>query len=299
MLIIESLLVGLAIGCIVGLLGAGGGILSVPVLVYLLHQNAYNAAAGSLVIVGLTSIVSLLPQLKSHKIQWRDGLLFGVLSVVGSVFGSRLSLLVDETMLMVLFGVLLAAVSIVMFRKAARTRKIEQNEMRQAGKAEDQDDAMAKGSENQTAPENAQEPAKSDSNEPNKSRSTKKQRNIFVVILAATLTGFLTGFFGVGGGFIVVPMLIFALGFNMREASATSLVVMTISSASGLLARIGTSVVLDWAVVIPFAAASMLGGIIGGFTNDRFRASTLTAIFALLLAGVAIFVLAQNLPALL
>lgn len=293
MLIIESLLVGLAIGCIVGLLGAGGGILSVPVLVYLLHQNAYNAAAGSLVIVGLTSIVSLLPQLKSHKIQWRDGLLFGALSVVGSVFGSRLSLLVDETMLMVLFGVLLAAVSIVMFRKAARTRKIEQNEMRQAGKAEDQDEATAQDSADETT-QSSDAPTES-----TPSGSKKKQRNIFVVILAATLTGFLTGFFGVGGGFIVVPMLIFALGFNMREASATSLVVMTISSASGLLARIGTSVVLDWVVVIPFAAASMLGGIIGGFTNDRFRASTLTAIFALLLAGVATFVLVQNLPALL
>lgn len=284
MLIIESLLVGLAIGCVVGLLGAGGGILSVPVLVYLLHQNAYNAAAGSLIIVGLTSIVSLIPQLKSGKIQWRDGIIFGVLSVVGSVIGSRLSLMVDETVLMVLFGLLLTVVAIVMFRKAIRTRKMENKQLYEAEAQTDIEIEPNQGDEQEnelaTLPE-------------------KKSRNIFVVIFAATITGFLTGFFGVGGGFIVVPMLIFALGFKMRQASATSLVVMTISSISGLLARIGTSVVLDWAVLIPFAAASMLGGVIGGFTNEKFRASTLTTMFAVLLAGVAIFILAQNLPALL
>ena len=116
--LIVALAVGLGVGVVVGALGAGGGILSVPVLVYLLGQEPHAASAGSLVIVGLTALVSLIPRSREGHVRWRDGLVFGVLSSVGTVLGSRLSVLVDPRTLMLLFSVLLVAVGVMMLRKA-------------------------------------------------------------------------------------------------------------------------------------------------------------------------------------
>ncbi|XCB30847.1 sulfite exporter TauE/SafE family protein [Arcanobacterium hippocoleae] len=113
-----ALAVGLFVGVIVGMLGAGGGILSVPILVYVLGQDPHAAAAGSLVIVGLTALVSLFAQYR--RVHFRDGIVFGTLSILGAWGGSRLNLLVDPDLLMYSFGILLLCVSAAMFHKAVR-----------------------------------------------------------------------------------------------------------------------------------------------------------------------------------
>ncbi|WP_262424930.1 TSUP family transporter [Brachybacterium sp. Z12] len=115
------------------------------------------------------------------------------------------------------------------------------------------------------------------------------------MVAAATLTGFLTGFFGVGGGFIVVPMLVIALGLAMRHASGTSLLVMVIATLTSLLARLGTDVQIDWTVTLIFAAGSAAGGLLGGPLSTKARPSTLTLLFSGLLGGVAAVTLAQTL----
>ena len=119
-----ALIVGFGVGIVVGALGAGGGILSVPVLVYLLGQEPHAASAGSLVIVGLTAVVSLMPRAREGHVRWRDGLVFGVVSSVGNVLGSRASLMVDAHMLMILFSVLLMAVGVFMVRKSCRMSQV-------------------------------------------------------------------------------------------------------------------------------------------------------------------------------
>ena len=258
--LIVALAVGLGVGVVVGALGAGGGILSVPVLVYLLGQEPHAASAGSLVIVGLTALVSLIPRSREGHVRWRDGLVFGVLSSVGTVLGSRLSVLVDPRTLMLLFSVLLVAVGVMMLRKAFR-------------RADGSGAAGAEGA----------------------SSGRRGRRGLPLLIACATATGFLTGFFGVGGGFAVVPMLVLALGFTMREASSTSLLVMIIASVVGLVSRIGTSISVDWMVVVVFALASMCGGLIGAPASRRVRESTLTLLFGVLLLLVAVGTLVSTL----
>ncbi|XCB30846.1 sulfite exporter TauE/SafE family protein [Arcanobacterium hippocoleae] len=88
---------------------------------------------------------------------------------------------------------------------------------------------------------------------------------------------------------MVVPMLLLALRMPMREASATSLLIMVITSATGLLSRIGSDLAVDWGIVLIFAAASMLGGLLGGPVSRKAKNSTLTFIFAVLLIFVAVF----------
>ena len=250
MAVLTALGVGVLVGVVVGALGAGGGILSVPALIYLLGQDPHDASAGSLVVVGLTAIVSLIAPARAGRVHWRDGATFGLMSVLGALVGSRASVAVDGTVLLTLFCVMLAVVGAFMLLRGLRSRP-------------GADDGEGSGT-----------------------GGVPERRGLLVVAAAATFTGFLTGFFGVGGGFIVVPMLVLALGFPMKEASGTSLLVMIVASSAGLAARVGTHSNVDWPVVLTFAAASMVGGLLGGPLTKRASASTLTTAFGILLLGV-------------
>ena len=119
------------------------------------------------------------------------------------------------------------------------------------------------------------------------------------VVALATLTGFLTGFFGVGGGFAIVPALHLALRYPMKRASATSLLVMVITAAFGLASRTaaGTLTITAEAgvMVALFTAASMGGGIVGARLTKRVSNRVLGLVFAALLVGVAISTLVATL----
>ena len=83
-MIIETLVIGLLVGIVVGSLGAGGGILSVPILVYILGQDPHQATGLSLIIVGLTAAVSLATRARSGNVAWREGSLFALAGLVGT-----------------------------------------------------------------------------------------------------------------------------------------------------------------------------------------------------------------------
>ncbi len=118
------------------------------------------------------------------------------------------------------------------------------------------------------------------------------------IVAAATAVGLLTGFFGVGGGFVIVPALVLALGFDMPAAVGTSLLVITINSAVALAARFGGQVHLDWPLLAVFTAAALAGTVAGNRIASRVDASRLTAAFTVLLAAVAVYSLGRSLPGL-
>jgi hypothetical protein len=112
------------------------------------------------------------------------------------------------------------------------------------------------------------------------------------LITAGAGIGFLTGLVGVGGGFLVVPALVIGLSFGMREAMATSMAVVAIVSASGLLAHLATGAGLDVPVTLAMGAAAVLGALLGPHLADRVPTRLLGRSFAVLVvvvaAGVAI-----------
>jgi uncharacterized protein len=117
------------------------------------------------------------------------------------------------------------------------------------------------------------------------------------VVLLGLAVGLLTGLFGVGGGFVIVPALVLALGFGMTEAVGTSLLVIVIGSAVALAERLhggGT----DWATVLPFAVAAVLGVLLGGRLGERLSGEALTRWFALLVVATALYTGAEALAAL-
>ncbi|AZR07389.1 sulfite exporter TauE/SafE family protein [Trueperella pyogenes] len=246
---ITASLTGIVVGIVVGMLGAGGGILAVPILVYALGQSPHSATAESLVIVGLTALVAMATRWRA--VHLREGFIFGFGAIVGAAIGSRLSPLVDGRILLLLFSTFLFCVGTAIAIKALPGREVEKT-------------------------------------------SPRTRKPLVAVIFTALGTGILTGFFGVGGGFVVVPALILVLGIPIRFASATSLLVMVLTATCGLLARIGTDVSIDWKVTLAFGLASMLGGLIGGPLSKKLPAKALTAAFAGLLLSVAVFIAVMN-----
>ena len=249
-------LVGVGVGVVVGALGAGGGILTVPVLVYLLGQSPHEATTGSLLIVMVTALVALPSRQRRQQVCWRTGLVFAAVASLGAWGGSWLNGQVGEQMLMAGLAALLSVVSAVMARSGLRQR------------ARDRAVVGSQPGAQHTEP-----------------RAPAGRARL---VGAGLLTGALTGFFGVGGGFAVVPVLTLVLAIDIRRAAGTSLLVMVVTTAVSLLERATAGIVIDLPVVAAFAVGSAAGGLIGGPVSQRARASTLTLLFALILAGTAV-----------
>jgi uncharacterized membrane protein YfcA len=246
---------GLLIGLLLGALGGGGSILTVPVLVYLLHQDPHAATAGSLLIVGITAAAGMIAHRRAGRVRLAPGIAFGILGVAGSFAGTRLSASVPPDLLLSLFAGLMLAAAAAMLR---RQRGLAGQRERAAG--------------------------------------STVSRRILKIIAAATGVGLLTGFFGVGGGFVIVPALVLALGFDMPAAVGTSLLVIAINSAAALAARLGGHLSLDRPLLAVFTAAAMAGMLAGNRIASRVDPSRLTAAFTVLLIAVAAYSLARSLP---
>ena len=119
------------------------------------------------------------------------------------------------------------------------------------------------------------------------------------MLVTATLVGLLTGFLGVGGGFLVVPALLLALALPMQYAAGTSLVVITITSAAALATRAGVGSAPDWGVVLVLTLASALAAVAGARIADRVDTRRLSGAFTVLVLAVAGYTAARALPALL
>ena len=122
-------------------------------------------------------------------------------------------------------------------------------------------------------------------------------RRAVTVAATATGVGLITGFFGVGGGFVVVPALVLVLGFDLPAAAGTSLIVIAVDSAAALAARAGHAMAtLDWGLIAAFAATAVLGTLTGTKLAGRVRPQQLSAAFTVLITLVAAFTLARSVP---
>lgn len=287
-MIFLAALIGVAVGMSLGALGGGGSILTVPALVYMLGQNAHAATTASLVIVGVAATAATVAHAHRGRVQFGKGAVFGVLGVAGAVVGSRLSSGISSDILLSAFaGLLLAsgAAMIARMKRRLRPPRVLASELvgARAGSESTLDNGIAE------PPEDALEKEARDA------RVVHRHPRIRVVA-AATAVGLLTGFFGVGGGFVIVPALVLVLGLDMPEAIGTSLFVIAINSASGLLARIGTHPHVDWRVTIAFVLAAIGGSFAGARLGGRMRPERLGYAFSILLVMVALYVGTRSLP---
>ena len=296
---------GLLIGLSLGALGGGGSILTVPALVYLLHQPAHAATTGSLLIVGITALAGMTAHLRAGRVRVAQGITFGVLGIAGSYAGTRLSASIKPDLLLALFAVLMLVAAAAMLRR----RRPGTNP---AGRAAPPDPGTRHtGTSDGVAviPAGTTQTLTLDrvahATQPQvKTAWWRRMRTgapigqRLKIVTAATAVGLLTGFFGVGGGFVIVPALVLALGFEMPAAVGTSLLVIAINSAAALSARLGGHVHLDWPLLATFTVAALAGAFAGNRIASRVDASRLTAAFTVLLVAVAVYSLCRSVPGL-
>lgn len=273
-----ALLLAVAAGALIGLslgaLGGGGSILAVPVLIYLLDQSASQATAGSLVVVGVTSLIGAITAHRAGNVLLGRGLVFGLVAIGGAVAGAEASNRVSEDVLLAAFAALMLLVGGMLAWRQLR---------------------HGRGG----GPRHAARPALDDPILTFSPTFACQCPRALKVLVTATAVGALTGFLGVGGGFLVVPALLLALALPMEYAAGTSLVVITITSATALAVRAGVGTAPDWGVVLVLTLASALAGVAGARIADRADTRRLTGAFTVLVLAVAAYTAARAVPALL
>jgi len=285
---------GLLIGLALGALGGGGSILTVPALVYLLDQAPHAATTGSLLIVGTAALVGMVAHRRAGRVRIGPGLVFAGLGLAGSYVGSRLSTAVDPHVLLTAFAALMLAAAAAL-RQRGGARRHAAGAPPQPGSA----DRLARARAHHRAAL-ADGPATAGPTCPLPSVTPRiTTRRAVTIVAAATAVGLLTGFFGVGGGFVIVPALVLVLGFDMPAAVGTSLLVIAVTSAAALAARLGGQPDLDWSLLGLFAATAIAGSVAGNRLAAKVDESTLRGAFVVLLLAVAVYTGARSIPYLL
>jgi uncharacterized membrane protein YfcA len=250
--VITAIALGLVIGALVGVLGGGGSILAVPALVYAAGQDLPQAVATSLLVVGITAVVALLPRLRAGQIAWRVAVLFGAAGAATAFAGAAANRLLPEDVVLALFAALMVG---------AGVRMLQEKPVTGAACAVD-------------------------------GGRVNWRRCLPRTLAGGLVVGFLTGLLGVGGGFLIIPVLVLVLGLPMTAAIGTSLVIVAINSAAGFAAHAG-DVTLDGSVTAGFTAAAVVAALVAGRLCARLDTGRLRRWFAYLVFVVAAAVLVQ------
>jgi uncharacterized membrane protein YfcA len=264
--IVRALLVsplGFLIGLSLGALGGGGSILAVPVLVYAAGQEPRAATTTSLLVVGLAALAALPSHHRAGRVHVGTGVAFGAVGIGGSLAGSALNHRLDPDVLLLLFAGLVLVAAWRMLTSCPTCTRVGES--------------IALARRNDGGGTTA-----------TLVRTRVDTRTIVLVALAGTAVGFLTGLFGVGGGFVIVPALALVLKLPMPQAIGTSILVIAINAAVALAERLASSG-MEWEIAVPFAIAAMAGSVTGGRVADRLDATRSLRAFAGLLVAVAVY----------
>ncbi|MEM7085071.1 MAG: sulfite exporter TauE/SafE family protein [Bacteroidota bacterium] len=247
----------LVIGIVLGLVGGGGSILTVPIFVYLLYINPVTATAYSLFVVGVSALVGAFRNMQKGLVDFRTAIVFAIPAFIAVYIARKFivpaipeqlfevgDFMVTKNIgIMIFFAVIMLIASISMIRD----RK---------GKPETE---------------------------------TQVSYNYPLIIIEGIVIGILTGIVGAGGGFLIIPALVVLAKLPMKKAVATSLLIIAIKSLIGFIGDI-ENLQIDWVFLLGFTAVSVVGIFIGIWLNKFIDGKKLKKAFGwfVLLMGVYI-----------
>ncbi len=253
----------LLIGVVLGLIGGGGSILTVPVLVYLLLINPVTATAYSLFVVGVSSLMGAIQNIRKGLVDFRTAIVFSIPAFI-AVYATRKfivpaipdelfsigDLLVTKDMgIMVFFAIIMLLASVSMIR----------------GKCKNCDD------ENATI-----------------------EYNYPLIVIEGIVVGLLTGIVGAGGGFLIIPALVMLAKLPMKKAVATSLLIIAIKSLIGFIGDV-ENLEIDWNFLLSFTALSVVGILIGIWLTKFIEGSKLKKYFGWFVLIMGIYIIYKEL----
>lgn len=243
------------IGFSLGLIGGGGSILTIPVLVFFFKIDPELATTYSLFIVGLTAISGSIDHYRLNNIDHKTIFLFGIPSVtVLFIMRKWLLALIPTTIFR--FGTLVITKSLFIMIIFSVIMLI-------AG--------WSMIMKNNYAP-------------------SKEKQNFTRLIILGCITGAITGFIGVGGGFIIVPSLVLFAGLPMKKAIGTSLSIITVNCLVGILGNLEAAESLDYVFLSIFASLAIIGILAGTWTVQFMSDKKLKPVFGWIILGMSVIV---------
>ena len=246
----------LVVGLVLGLIGGGGSILTVPLLVYFLGYNPVIATAYSLFVVGTSSMVGTYQKYKKGLVDFKTGLAFSfpsflavylsrrfiVPNIPDTIFNIGSYTLTKDMLIMIFFAL------IMLFASFSMIKKSKENKL------------------------------------------TNNKQPYYKTFIQGLTIGTITGLIGAGGGFLYVPALVLWANIPMKKAVGTSLVIVTINSLIGFIGDVQT-LEIEWQFLLTFTSISIIGIILGVFLSKFITAEKLKKSFGFFTLFMAIYII--------
>ncbi len=250
----------LGIGLVLGLLGGGGSILAIPILVYLFNIEPVRASAYSLFIVGITSAAGTLSKHREGLVSFRTGIAFGIPSII-TIFMTRKWLVPSIPEVVFQYGEFLLTKRLLLLGLFAVLMVLAAIPMIRQGK----------------------EPLPS-----------SVPKSVLPMILQGAGIGLITGLVGAGGGFLIIPGLVFLTGLPFKTAAATSLLIITLNSLVGFLGDL-LNYEMEWPFLLGITGLAILGMFSGHFLSKKYKGAQLRKAFGWFVLLTGAYILTKEL----
>ena len=250
------------IGLVLGLMGGGGSILTVPILVYLMSINPVTATAYSLFVVGTTALIGAIRNMQKKMVDFKTAIVFAIPAFI-AVYATRMYLipwipdilletngftLTKDIGIMIFFAIIMILASYSMIK----------------GRKDNTDELDV------------------------------PSFNIPLIIIEGLVVGVLTGIVGAGGGFLIIPALVLFAKLPMKKAVATSLLIIAIKSLIGFLGDV-QNIDIDWFFLICFTGLSVIGIFIGIYLTKFISGARLKKGFGWFVLIMGIYIIFKEL----
>lgn len=242
--ILGALLAGSFIGAVLGFIGAGGAMLSVPILLYIFDFTPQAATTAALAIVLSAAISGLLPKIKSNEVLFKEAGVIWALGLVTNIGFSIIAHHLSDAVITTGFALVLFSAGTAMLIKPI------------AG--------------------------------------TEKKIPLFWLIVISLVIGSMTGLFGIGGGFLAIPVLVLFFKNPQGKAAGTSLAIIALNSITAFFGHYQSWDLVNWTVPVAMAAAAIVVARFASIASGQVKGAALRKGFAGLLYAVAIFTLIQT-----
>lgn len=237
--IVNALIAGCAIGAVLGFVGAGGAMLTVPILVYGFNYPPHQASVAAIAVVIVAAASGLYPRLKSNEVLIKEALIISGLGAFANISAAQIVKNISDEILITGFSAVIIFAGLTMLRKPVQAHE--------------------------------------------------KPIPLPTLILLSLVIGSLTGFFGIGGGFLAIPVLVLAFNTPQNKAAGTSLLIIVLNSVIALLAHQSAWADINWQVPVFMALSAVVIGNLAGKKSATTNPALLRKSFATLLFAIAAF----------